>query len=273
MNVEIRRTFFFNNKPVYFQEKVNINPEYYALLRDRLKIKKIIGKNFVRFGKANDGGYIMVDNFHASEGIAYSFGISDDVSWDLDMANRDYEIFQYDMTINSLPQDNEHFHFFSEGIGAVKDAEKSLDTLENFVSRNGHLDKQDMVLKMDVEGAEWDFLYTMSQGFLSHFDQMVFEFHNLIQPKNFYNMAVTLELLKKINATHTLVHLHGNNYGSCLQIEDLGTFPDILELTYLRTDNYTFVDDENIFLPIELDQPNKAGFPEIQLGYWNKFTL
>ena len=76
--------------PVTFQEKINIIPEYYELLRERLKVKKVIGKNFVRVGRPNDGGYILVDNFNVSSGrhIAYSFGINDDVSWDLDMAQR-----------------------------------------------------------------------------------------------------------------------------------------------------------------------------------------
>lgn len=59
--------------------KLNTTQEFYERLRTLLKIKKIIGKNFVRLGKHNDGGYIMVDNFTAG-GVAYSFGISDDVS-------------------------------------------------------------------------------------------------------------------------------------------------------------------------------------------------
>ena len=48
--------------------KINATKEYYELLRSRLKIKKIVGKNFVRIGKHNDGGYIMVDNFNISHG-------------------------------------------------------------------------------------------------------------------------------------------------------------------------------------------------------------
>ena len=187
------------------------------------------------------------------------------------MVNRGYEIYQYDMTVDKPPQENEHFHFFKEGIGGVKDIEKSSDTLENFIKRNGHENQDNMILKMDVEGAEWEFLQTVSSEILSKFDQMVFEFHNLVQPKNFFEMAMTIELLKKINLTHTLVHLHANNYGKYLQIENLGTFPDVLELSYLRTDKYNFVEDENIFLPADFDQPCNGNFPDIKLGYWNKF--
>ena len=273
MNAKVMAPIYLPNASFVFPQMYNFTEDYYRELKKILRIKRVKDFPFVRLGKQNDGGYLMVENFCTTGGgIAYSFGISNDVSWDLDMVNRGYDIFQYDMTINQLPVENEHFHFFKEGIGGIKDVEKSLDTLENFIKRNGHTENKNMILKMDVEGAEWDFLYTMPKNFLSCFNQMVFEFHNLIQPKNLFNMAVTLELLRKISDTHTLVHLHGNNFGSYLQIENVGTFPDTLELTYLKTDDYLFEDDENIFLPIELDQPNQPAFPEIQLGYWNKFT-
>lgn len=187
------------------------------------------------------------------------------------MVKRGFDIFMYDMTIDKLPLENEHFHFFKEGIGGVRDSAKMLDTLENFIKRNGHSDKSNMILKMDVEGAEWGFLQTVPIDILTKFDQMVFEFHNFIQPKNFLDMAFTVELLKKINITHTLVHVHANNNASYLQMEGMGIFPNLLELTYLRNDKYNFVEDENIFLPKDFDQPCIPMYPEIKLGYWNKF--
>lgn len=43
--------------------KINLTEEYYERLRLLLRVKKVVGRNFVRFGKSGDGGYIMVDNF------------------------------------------------------------------------------------------------------------------------------------------------------------------------------------------------------------------
>ena len=48
--------------------KINITPEYYEQLSALLKIKRVVGKDFVRLGRPNDGGYIMVDNFNVSGG-------------------------------------------------------------------------------------------------------------------------------------------------------------------------------------------------------------
>lgn len=57
-------TYFDFRVPIKF----NATLEYYEMLRSMLKIKRIVGKNFVRLGKANDGGYIMIDNFNISRG-------------------------------------------------------------------------------------------------------------------------------------------------------------------------------------------------------------
>ena len=186
------------------------------------------------------------------------------------MAKRGYEIFMYDMTINGLPYTHEKFHFFKEGIGGKRDASKSLDTLENFIKRNGHENNFDMILKMDVEGAEWDFLENVSSETLSQFDQIVFEFHNLTLPKTYHEMDKTLNLIDKLNSTHTLIHLHGNNNTHYFQVESVGCIPETLELTYLRTKNHVFHDDEEIFLPNYSDTPNNSWFADIPLGYWNK---
>ncbi len=202
--------------------------------------------------------------------IAYSFGINDDVSWDLDMAQHGYDIFMYDPTINALPQEHERFHFFKEGILGVEVPEKSMHTLDYFIKRNGHENKSNMILKMDVEGAEWSFLSTVTSETLNQFDQMVFEFHDLTEPKDQSVMNATLACINKINRTHSLVHLHGNNWSKTLHLDNKILFPGALELTYVKTSNYELVDDENIYLPPPLDYPNNSKFPDIPLGYWNK---
>ena len=254
---------------------LNTNENYYQELKKVLKIRRVKDLPFVRIGKVNDGGYIMAGNLSqigwGGRGIAYSFGISNEISWDVDMARRGYNIFMYDMTIDKLPYENEKFHFFKEGIGGVKDEEKLLDTLENFLKRNGHENKYEMILKMDVEGAEWDFLENVSLETLIKFDQIVFEFHSLTEPKTFSEMCRIINLIDKINKTHTLVHLHGNNNQHYINVENVGVIPNVLELTYLRTKNHNFCDDE-IFLPSSLDSPNNPTTPDISLGYWNKFT-
>ena len=131
-----------NQNTVNFKRKkfsLNVNIVYYQTLKSVLKIKRAANLKFVRVGRRGDGGYVMIDDFcKGNGGVAYSFGISNEISCDADMAKLGYEVFMYDMTINGLPYTHEKFHFFKEGIGGKKDEAKSLDTLENFIKRNGH---------------------------------------------------------------------------------------------------------------------------------------
>ena len=248
--------------------EVNTSLEYYERLRSLLKIKRVVGKNFVRVGRHTDGGYVMVDNF--AGGVAYSFGISDDVSWDTDMSRRGYEIFMYDPTIDALPARNAKFHLFREGIAGIEMRDRNLNTLENFIRRNGHEHADNMILKMDVEGAEWSFLSTVTSETLSKFDQLVFEFHYMIEPKNQSEMNATLACVKKLNQTHSLVHLHANNFAPFMIVEEKILIPNLLELTYVKTSNYEFADDADIFLPRDEDEPNNPKKREIPTGYWNR---
>ena len=79
-----------------------------------------------------------------------------------------------------------------------------------------------------------------------------------------------LSCFNKINRTHSLIHAHANNNSVVLIMDSKILFPDILELTYVKTSNYELVDDENIFLPISIDRPNNKQLREIPLGFWNK---
>ena len=93
-----------------------------------IKPKKVEYFEKARIGNAGDGGYIMLDDFNGIE-AAYSLGINDDVSWDLNIARLGIDIFQYDHTIDKLPEENSRFHWFRTGISGTKRDE--FDTLPN----------------------------------------------------------------------------------------------------------------------------------------------
>ena len=258
------------NQPIFLSTPINTMETYYKELRNLLRIKKINDCDFIRMGNTNDGGYIMLDWIYKN-GIAYSFGINDDVSWDLSMATCDYDVFMYDHTIPALPQENIHFHFFREGIAGKtsQPTNMPMDTLENFIIRNQHMTNRNMILKMDVEGAEWDVLDSVSTNIMEQFDQVIIELHKLCTSVSWDDMAQIIRGLENINKTHTLVHLHGNNTGIAVKT-DVGYFPDTMEATYARTSSHDFSEDDDILLPISLDAPNSSGHAEIPLGYWNR---
>ena len=242
-----------------------VSPEYYSQLHDLLSIGKAENFGLVRVGQNKDGGYVMLDDFSAG-GIAYSFGIANDVSWDKDMVSRGYDVFMYDHTIDRLPEKNSHFHWSKLGIADGVTKDERLKTLEELISVNHHEDRQNMILKMDVEGAEWGFFENVKSETLAKFSQMTLEIHDMINPSD---SERTLNALRKINETHQLVHLHANNIVNYITIGGKN-FCSSLEVSYVLRSKYKFIENYDVNLPLDIDMPCINGLPEIELGHWNE---
>lgn len=240
-------------------------PDYYDLKR-AFTVKKIKNANKVRLGRPNDGGYVCVDEAIKKGGTAYSFGISDDVSWDRDLAEKyGCEIYQYDHTVNGLPEQNCKFHFTRSGISAKDEPGKHTMSLPSLLKANGHENTDGLVLKMDVEGAEWDILDALPQKVLLQFSMIVMEMHDFHLERK---ISKYVSILDKINQTHQLVHLHPNNCGDIWHCGDIA-FTHAVEVTYVRKDLFTF-EDGLFIVPQPIDQPCNPYLEEALLGNFGK---
>lgn len=241
--------------------------EYFRELRHLLHLKGVQGEySMIRVGNANDGGYVMLDDFKGKN-IAYSFGIGNNVAWDLEMVQRGFDVYMYDHTIDDLPEPNEHFHFQKKGIGsemAVVQNEK-LVTLRQALENNHHSDISNIILKVDVEGAEWEVLAELPYDLSNQFSQITVELHNFTTTMH---RELILKALEKISRTHQLVYLHGNNYG-VVDFSENVFMPDTLEVTFLNRNEYQFIEVDKI-CPAKLDAPCNPAKPDIFLGDWNK---
>jgi Methyltransferase FkbM domain len=226
-----------------------------------------VGCDLVRKGHLNDGGYVMLDS-GLRDAVAYSLGIAGDVSWDKEMAALGCQIYQYDHTIDALPEENPAFHWFRIGIAGQDSADGKLCSLDTLIRRNGHLGRSDLILKMDIEGAEWGLFEAMPQATLQQFSQIVMEMHSFARGAALGNGAAVLKgfesILRKLDETHQVVHIHSNNNGP-LGIIGGTVIPDLLELTYVRRSDHEFRECRRIF-PTDLDMPNIASSPDYFLG-------
>ena len=235
---------------------------YYKTLHELTEIGEPAGPyRRVRIGRAHDGGYVMLEPLSGTE-IAYSIGISDDVSWDLEMAARGYQLFQYDHTIQALPEEDPHFHWKKLGLGGEDHGD--IRTLETLMTENGHMDMAGMVLKIDIEGSEWETINSCSKELLEKFDQIVLEMHDLAVPQD---KQAVISALRRLHETHFAVHVHGNNYNFADHCGELIT-PNLLEITYLNRAKYACAGRSTQAFPLEIDAPNKADAPDLQLGIW-----
>lgn len=243
---------------------------HYKRIHNLMEVKSVIGFSSIRIGNMHDGGYMLIDTFGNSENplVAYSFGISNDISWDKHMSLFGYDIFMYDHTIESLPEDNNKFHFYKIGIsGNEQESGTNLMSLEQLIKINNHSDLKGMILKMDVEGAEYGFLNTVESKTLEQFEQIVLELH-FITKIDMTDMIINA--LQKLNRTHQLVHIHANNFSRIRYING-NAVPDSIEVLYVLKNNYQFEKVNEI-----KDDMDKACWEErleISLKNWNQYKF
>jgi hypothetical protein len=165
-----------------------------------------------RYGSANDGGYLMCGNLTDSAVAAYSYGIDTEDNWGCDVSKaRGIAVHQYDCFTPYRPAcDGGQFVFHNECVGARRESIDGhpFDTLASQIGRNGDWGKP-VLMKMDIEGAEWESLRTTPDDVLDTFVQFPMELH-LRQADE----AQILETVKRLKRHFYLVNVHFNNW-SC----------------------------------------------------------
>ena len=215
----------------------------------------VVGLNKKRYGRDEDGGYVIIDDpLGAAHIIGY--GVDKDVSFENELTKSwGLKAHIFDHTISETPVTNDSVTYIKEGIGAKDEA--PLFTLETHVKRYVP-DGCNFVLKMDVEGAEWEVLKTAD---LSRVTQLIVEFHELQDDHS--------DVIKKINEQFYLVHIHGNNCHNqpWMYINRVRAMPRYLECTYVRKDLVTVVPSTQKF-PGPLDRKCRLDVPELELDFW-----
>lgn len=238
--------------------------EYAQKIHSLFPIHEVNNTTLCRVGKIGDGGYVMAGNF-PKKGIAYSIGISTDISWDKAMLELGLsDIYMYDHTIDGLPEDNDGYHWEKKGIIGTYDASsQELITLDMMIKQNNHCKESEMILKIDVEGAEWEVFANIEMDLLGKFSQIVVEFHDVC---NIDNLPLKIKALTNINKTHVPVHVHGNNWKDYICCRDF-CLPDALEVSYVNKNIYD-VTPKSKFFPTAIDQPNNNRYNDLILGKW-----
>jgi hypothetical protein len=84
-----------------------------------------IGFHKARFGSARDGGYVLLDDFRGID-TAFSFGIEQNASWDLDIAEKGLTVYQFDHTVDAPITDHPHLIFTRKKISTEEGPETEM---------------------------------------------------------------------------------------------------------------------------------------------------
>jgi hypothetical protein len=215
-------------------------------------------RGLVRVGPVGDGGYLVPDDL---DGITASIspGVSQECGFDTEIADRGIVVHMADASVSAPPVDHPNFRFRPLFLDVFESP--TTTTLEEEVTSAAP--EGDLLLQMDIEGAEFRVLQSASSALLSRFRIMVIEFHDLSSLFTPFGLREISSLFEKILKTHHVVHIHPNNYR---QPTGLGSVvvPQLLEFTFYRKDRATFIDKPLTF-PHPMDSKNVPELSDVVL--------
>jgi len=227
--------------------------------------------NLERFGENNDGGYVMcTDGLEKGLRGAYSYGINGFDGWGMAVASRyNIALNEYDCTNAKKPAVCQGcavtFHdeciLNSNGKSQPKFKTLSQQFLE---SGNANSEDRSLLLKIDVESAEWKVFAEEPVENLKKFREIVVEYHDIAKVQNHRLYSMATKQLEK--AGFAVAHLHANNFGGGLHNMLDYKVPDVLEVTYMEKPSGGC--SANIPYHVPLDQANNADIPEIPDATW-----
>lgn len=235
-------------------------------LIEELKVYEIYNStgpiSLLRIGKEFDGGYIVPESCLVESDVLMGYGIYNDISFEEQYSELYHkEAYGFDCGIQNIDTTNPLTHFISECIGnnlfinKKHEVASEIQKVTSFDEQiaNLNLINKKILIKMDIEGAEYDAL----QNILPHFADItgiVLEIHF---SKNEVQKATNL--LKSLNDNFILAHLHANNCCQAFVTSDKmeGAMPGIIELSYINkslVSRYELITSASY--PKSIDMPN-----------------
>ncbi|KAL5012344.1 hypothetical protein ScPMuIL_010895 [Solemya velum] len=214
-------------------------PELLALQQNYVKTNQVLCKHPVRIGRGGDGGWdICEDEAYKPKKpcLVYSFGINGDYSFDDGIVKRyGCEVHSFDPTMNI----KEHKHAPSvwfhpiglAGRNGEMDKIGPIMTLGSIRKLLNHTHRAIDILKVDIEGMEWESLSEMKKsGALSDIPQLAFEFHSnaFFKPKYpDYKRGLLMDFdiyTQLYDAGYQVFHTHQNEFSTWRHIPSMPPF-------------------------------------------------
>ena len=227
------------------------NPDKLGCIYPYINPKEVIGKKRILLGEKKDGCYVLLDDLQNVK-IAYSLGISKKIQFDEELAKRGIDVYMYDHTINSLPSQNEKYHWKKIGICGKRTKNSQLKTLDDLIIENGHIYEKNMILKMDVEFWEFESIIDTKEETINQFKFIAVEFH-FRDEKNFAETKMFYQAIKKLYKTHQPFYTRCNGDRSLKVNFGNNRICQIMEVSYIIREGNSFKKDETIYPIYEFD--------------------
>lgn len=220
----------------------------------------------IRLGDNHDGGYIVLKEPISSVKKLISFGVGGNVEFEKQIENN------YDITIDMFDAEPEYrvFPVLKDiPTGSVIKISDKINYHKYHATKhniNSILPEDDFILKMDIEGGEWEILRAINDTTMKKMKMLAIEVH--LEIYDLYtksNPYAIIDVLTKLKNTHTLIHIHGNTYAGFAENMKL---PAVLECCYVLNEYATNEIDMSEYPILNLDYPNASFHTELPHTWW-----
>ena len=213
----------------------------------------------IRVGCAGDGGYLVPDDLDGVD-ACFSPGVDDRATFEESLLERGIRCHLADASVERNPLDDARSTFCRKYLGVVND--------ELFITADHWIDEHepgdgDLLLQMDIEGAEWPVLLNIGDGALARFRIVVLELHDMERLLDRHAFEIIRATMDRLLERFYVVHIHPNNFGGRVHAREI-EIPRSLEVTLLRRDRASVTTPVTQF-PHPLDQANTEDRPDIVL--------
>ncbi len=212
----------------------------------------------IRVGRVGDGGYVVPNDL---DGLAASIspGVSTEISFDIKMAERGIPVFMADASVDGPPSQSPLFHFRKKFVDVFEDESHiRLDSMCDLAPDG------DLILQMDIEGAEYRTLLDLSDEALRRFRVLIVEFHFLTKAFGLFPLEIIRATFNKLERHHVVVHIHPNNVCKPTVRGDIA-IPPVMEFIFWRKDRAVLNGTEPLQFPHPLDVDNIPQLPTLTL--------
>lgn len=215
----------------------------------------------IRVGGESDGGYLIPDDLIGVR-TCFSPGVSDNAGFEEALAERGIRSFMADYSVQGPPVENALFHFEKKYLGSRND--ESLTTLQSWVERNAP-NESEMVLQMDIEGAEYAVLLSTPPEILKRFRIIIIEFHGVDTLAERRGLELISMAFERLLGDFDVAHAHVNN---CAEVISYAGFdlPPVMEFTFHRKDR-SRSRKPTLRFPHPLDQACVPGLKDVRLPF------
>lgn len=251
----------------FFGYRVERSSDFYAVIDLLEKLKPIqSGFPLVRVGGEADGGYLLPECFEDCQGVV-SPGVGPSALFESFFSTLNIPSILIDGTVDRPPTDAAEFTFVRKMLASTNHSPGTI-TLQEACDLLGESSK-DLILQMDIEGAEWLILESTPDEVLERFRLLVIEFHGFDQMVGRASSFPTVDnIFNRLLEKFAPVHVHVNNCSSPRTTRPRGfagftkkeNIPHVFEVTLLRKE---FIPADSPYAPIpnSLDTKNCEGLP------------